>query len=85
MAKAVEFRTLSGSSVERSYARSVSGQWFSRYRRRDPRYGWGWSRWEPSELPPPPGEFTQEHSDYGTTPYGSDHRPGMEKGVRLPF
>jgi hypothetical protein len=85
MARAVEFRTGCGSSVERVWAKSASGAWFSRYRRKDPRYGWGWTRWEQSGDPPPPGVSTQEHFDYGTMPFGSDRREGGEKGLRLPW
>jgi hypothetical protein len=84
MAKAIELRVGCGSSVERQWAKSEHGSWFSRIRRKDPRYGWGWSRWELSSDPPPPGLFTQEHADYGTMPYGSHERPGHER-LRLPW
>lgn len=85
MAKAIELRVGCGSSVERQWAKSAaSGSWFSRIRRKDPRYGWGWSPWELSGDPPPPGLFTQEHADYGTMPYGSHERPGHER-LRLPW
>lgn len=83
MAKAIELRTSSGSSVERQWAKSESGNWFSRIRRKDLRYGWSWSRWELSSNPPAPGLLTQEHLDHGTMPYGSDPRPGHER-LRLP-
>lgn len=83
MAKAIELRVSCGSSVERQWAHSESGKWFSRYRRKDPRYGWGWTRWELSEPAPPAGLFTQEHFDYGTMPYGSHSRDGHQR-LRLP-
>ena len=84
MAKAVELRTSTGSSVEREWAQNQKGKWFTRHREKG-RYGWAMTRWEPiAGDPPPPGEMTLEHQDYGTMPFGSWPKAGHER-LRLPW
>lgn len=73
-----------GSSVRTQYAKRADGQWFSRSRVSDPRYGWKWTRWLPAIEPERASwnEGVPGHSDgwwsYGVLP------ANLQLTVRLP-
>jgi len=42
------------------WAQRDDGRWFYRQRYRDPRYGWKWTRWTGTDIPPRDPTFKRE-------------------------
>lgn len=84
MAKAIELRESTGTSVRRQWGRSATAGWFTRIRKQDARFGWVWTRWEPAGPPPPVAPSSQQDCDDGFTGYGSMPAGQYVGNVRLP-